>query len=801
MKSRKFSKNGDNIKEVASSSNNSNHSQSMKNTNGDNNNDYSQNNKKKAATTTTLRRSPRRNANNNDSDRPKRKRKSTEKAAILRREQEREKLKKSKDTTLSRPTVTQSKRKKKKSDSSNKNGSKHHDYLDDETDYQRKNQQRRNGIFRISNTTAVMTNEESKANDTDDDIASTTSSLDEKDIVCCICHCSVDFSERDVFLPDMKDKKPDDDDDDDDSNNSTCSSEQNDDVEKEEGGSCSMNEKQNKNEDGNGDDDESSVPYCGVTFPKELYDPNNALIICDKPGCNRSYHQRCHFVPIFCLPRGNWYCLICQYKDKLLNENISKKKNKKKTSRKGGVDEDLDEDICALSKPLTIDEIDSLYPIPKEDYVQLENNENENGEIKQVVSIRDRFEFQTASLKASMLHTELRRRIKSTIDSAIGALRLEEHTIRGYTETERAKKSLMDNFEMSKRLPQQLVQSVDRMAHNKMRIRALMLSVDSVIRNRNDRNLLHDWYLSRKSECKNTDESSHVDDNVDWHLLKTKLFRGDITRKEPRFELGDYDGDVESDDDDEEDPTNKIKCTVCFSGKVQPDNDVIMCDGENCFRAFHMKCCNPVVTQRMLDEDEQGTWFCPYCFTLANAIHYTQSEYYGDEVDGEDDSISSWDNATDVFPEAAAELESAKLWKRGRRNETSDKYLNSLLGIEIPCVDEKGNSDESNDDDESDHNYSMADEEDNGSLSDSCSEGSDGNDVPLKWKVDKDEIEALSQLSSQDSGSDDNEDSVRKLRSRNRTGSKEKKSTDIGKIDVDNIMYGKRNRTKVDYKR
>jgi len=49
-----------------------------------------------------------------------------------------------------------------------------------------------------------------------------------------------------------------------------------------------------------------------------LFDPCNAVLLCDAPNCRaQAFHQRCHFVPIFSIPRGEWICLLCQYEQSL----------------------------------------------------------------------------------------------------------------------------------------------------------------------------------------------------------------------------------------------------------------------------------------------------------------------------------------------------------------------------------------------------------------------------------------------------------------------------------------------------
>ena len=766
--------------------------------------DTKMNKSNKEATKRPLRRSPRRSTRNAAENRipkevvinrPTRKRKSTEKIEQF-RQQEAEREQKVKEAK------ERSKRGKKKIQG-----------------------KKRATAVKPTTTSRICSIAKPKAVQNDD--GSSTSSLDEKDVICCICNCGVDFSEKEAFSKELSQV--------DDvlqksgtnvSENGIDASNKN--IEDEETtmkevalteskhpdeeclGTSSIvnsvgddqNDDQDNDHDGD-DDDQSSVPYCGVKLPSQLYDSNNALIICDTPGCDRSFHQRCHFVPVFCLPRGNWHCLICQFKEKLMKEKAapkSKGRSKKKTSRNNNENHhEGNELIEALSKTLTIEEVDSIFPSARDKNAKaIDRDTNLYLEDNSVVTIQDRFEYQAAPLKASILNTEVQRRIKSTINGALGTIRLEEHTIRGYTETSRAKKSLLQNIERSKRVPQQLVQSVYRMGVSKMRIRELMKSIDSVIRNKNDRTILLDWF----NKCKSAEHSISDKKDLDMDLLESKLFDGDARRQEPRFDIADYDGDIEDDDEDDTDPTKKIKCSVCFNGQVHVDNDVVMCDGKNCFRAFHMKCCNPIVTQQILDEDQHGTWFCPYCCALANAIHYTETEYYGDEIEKDESHgrarESSWDEADDVFPEAEIEVKSAELWKLGRRNNESDKFLSSLLGIQLTP---KKENEQSESDDESDQNFSL-DEEDDGTGSSSSDRSDENGEVDLQWDIEQNELDALSSCLSNESSDHENvpEDSNMKTR-RQRKTQEEVETVDIGKVNTNNILHNKRNRTKVDYRR
>ena len=49
-------------------------------------------------------------------------------------------------------------------------------------------------------------------------------------------------------------------------------------------------------------------------------------------------------------------------------------------------------------------------------------------------------------------------------------------------------------------------------------------------------------------------------------------------------------------------------CTVCGSGDCEPLNDIVLCDGERCGRAFHQRCLpEPLISIPV------GEWLCPGC--------------------------------------------------------------------------------------------------------------------------------------------------------------------------------------------
>lgn len=43
---------------------------------------------------------------------------------------------------------------------------------------------------------------------------------------------------------------------------------------------------------------------------------------------------------------------------------------------------------------------------------------------------------------------------------------------------------------------------------------------------------------------------------------------------------------------------NQLQCCACVKGKCSDDNDLLLCDGKGCYRAYHMQCAHPHVRAR-----------------------------------------------------------------------------------------------------------------------------------------------------------------------------------------------------------
>ena len=805
-----------------------------------------------------------------------------------------------------------------------------------------------------------------EASDSDD------SSVDLEAIVCCVCRCAVDYSDPDAFLPApwvLQDKAEDEANKSDSSDSEDEDSDDEDDAEKNGDGNIakstdgeaksskpadSMKEKKKSDEQ---DEDSDEEEQFHPPLPHNLHDPNNGLLLCDGVGCNRAYHQRCHFVPVLSIPRGEWHCLICRVKEDMLGTSPTKggKGKKKAGTRKkakrsnswdaSGISSDAgssDNDAGGLDpeqveKELTISELDTLYrvdppPRPKKgeeranetgaDSIKQEPENAIDDEVEQArqKQLQESFELVSAPLKARILHTELTTKVKSVIDQSLSRIRQSENVIRAYTETSRARKSILDRYAMDGQVAQELVQALGKMAMAKQRIRGTLRSLEYIIKtNRSwEVDWLLDWITKEEQRVLAADSEEVAGaDSANGLLenpgdIRALIFAKGLAKRrvEPRFESGSNEailsihgapasnadhppGAITTKTSGEEDELSidHLTCVQCHLSTSCDDNDLLLCDGAGCFRAVHQKCVHPHVGQEDLHEDVD--WFCPFCSALGEWVHYAQVEYLGDdyvdyqrekarrakerakkdrrrsgdggeaddeESDAGNDSLASWEHPADVFPEADEEERVAtRLRHGGKRNERTDRWLCELLGI--PYGEDDGAQAMAQGDIEDDY-----DEEDDSDVTsvnsddDSNDEGDD-DDEDAASTISKSELNALSDYSSSDESSDEDsegEDDEKKdkkrpgVRSSKRlrrnqergqvvpTGRQAKQSKaqpntalaallrrsgysgsgigtgtgsesssesededkpDVGTLDESNIIVGKRQRTKVDYRK
>jgi len=709
-------------------------------------------------------------------------------------------------------------------------------------------------------------------------------------VVCCLCKCGVDFSDADFFLPEEHGtncEQP--------KIESPTSYEAEDDLGESNGkakgylksegleeiNSGGSNGKGNlkseglddtvKSEDDDGkdgksseedntsEDDEEKPPF---QLPRRFYNPRNGLILCDGPAyagkrrgsssngqqryqCERAYHQRCHFIPVFSVPRGPWRCLICRYRDELYLRT------------KGNVMDDSDARI------FTDEELNEMFrcniPQPKDETEVDEEKEKAvitnvppammSPSKSHIASLEQEFEHVTGPLKAKITKEDLTTKAEKVINAALSNIRNSEHSLRSFTETSRSRKALAERIQCIGGLPQELTQCVMRIAQNKLRIKDLIVVLEESIRcaphHVNSKSEvasgcidavseLMQWYMSQSSP----EEAAHCnpDGMQNGKTLLQHLFpEGDLHRR--RFEPRTGEARVETEEasvksDSSGVSLDDLKCSCCHGGVATDDNDMLLCDGIGCYRAFHMQCLEPKVTLEEVEAGEDEAWFCPLCTAHANLVHYAQREYLLDDWEHDWDEImrrrghSEWEAADDVFPEAELELRVAQKFKDGIKDEETTVFIAETFGIgaaaaaelDSAMVDEDALAD--NEDEEDDEDFDVDGQAEGGSEDDS-SAAEDMNEEKklLKEKIGRDELDALSDCSSsEESDSDSSDEGNKGLRRSKRRRftfptaatkggisgdeqSSDSKPTDMGALDTKNIVMGKRNRIKVDYRK
>jgi hypothetical protein len=206
-----------------------------------------------------------------------------------------------------------------------------------------------------------------------------------------------------------------------------------------------------------------------------------------------------------------------------------------------------------------------------------------------------------------------------------------------------------------------------------------------------------------------------------------------------------------------------------------------------------MQCVSPAVQ----DLDEHEDWFCPLCTAMASLIADVQSAYTGDEWGGdEEDTVHSWENVGDVFPEAPREMEMALRWKEGKHDDELVQFLSELLGM--PVAEDKSNNNDDDDDSEEDSEDDNFDDQDESSRT--SSQDSLQDLLSIEINIDRKELDALSLESKE-------ENAGRRTCRSSRATSAESCSMDdsdrqnVGALDESNIVEGKRRRKQVDYRK
>ena len=643
-----------------------------------------------------------------------------------------------------------------------------------------------------------------------DDSASihTSESEEEEEAACCLCHCGVDCSDRALFF--SKDRKVE--------------------LEEDEDYYFSLDD-----------------PYLdGETF----YDRNNALVYCDT--CNRLYHQKCHFVPLLVVPRGEFHCLICTVQQQHKKKVVSKKRERKGSFKNSIACQVAPTPEKFLKRKLT----DQLFQSPP----------IQSSETMDIKALEKEWEIDCGPAKARMWDLQFKQ-LRTFLKSQASNIRMANTTLSTMTSTKRNRQHFLSTKTGTKS-SQELAQTLCKLTGAKFKIREALLSVES-LRVRNESiafSRLASWcqehsehanhvfpfgsafckegrrIVPRTRERKQGDEPPKGSKKAKNGTIPSEITLGGSPEASPRSKREekksnctnnqktppidikskgekkktDKDGD---DDDDSGITLDDLQCAVCMIGDATDENDVILCDGKDCHRAYHMKCVYPPVKPEEI-ENEDEDWFCPICSHSAELMGEIHRLCVGDDDDENDDaSTDSWEDVhKDVFPGSEWEYETALKILKGKRNEDTQRLLTMFLGEEIH---KKKVQMPVGSDSEDENDYSLFDEDsfqerrrqeredeydgksddDNSTCSSEATlVGMDG----IDYKVGKSELAALSDEECSESNSDDeSENNVRRSRRlEKKEEAEESNPMEFGAdFDEANIIVGKRNRKRVNYRK
>ncbi|MEM1010460.1 MAG: hypothetical protein AAGJ35_15815, partial [Myxococcota bacterium] len=299
------------------------------------------------------------------------------------------------------------------------------------------------------------------------------------------------------------------------------------------------------------------------------------------------------------MPKGEWHCALCQSKDDLIYKPIK----------------DYPDQVW--TKELLEDDVFHCKPPPN-------------------TKFQASWEVQSAPLKLKIWQKECRR-FWNTLNQSLQQIRLAQAAILTYTSTRRARQ----NFTLRS---QELKQTFFKLASNKHRVRALLLNYEDIRRDSRQRSwdALDEFCKRNPSEQKVWFPYGMVsrrriprlippDEELEGTTSGQEGVPGEVriqnvpSKTTHPKQCIPIDPTKKKQEEDDLLSLDDLKCCVCLEGHATDENDVLMCDGAQCFRSHHMKCLpKPLTPQTVGDEDED--WFCPLCTQLAELLAKVQSE-------------------------------------------------------------------------------------------------------------------------------------------------------------------------------
>ncbi len=601
-------------------------------------------------------------------------------------------------------------------------------------------------------------------------------SEEEEEAACCMCHCGVDCSDRALFF--AKDRKQ--------------------------------------------ELEEDEDYYFGLKDPyldgERFYDRNNALVYCDT--CNRLYHQKCHFVPLLVVPRGEFHCLICTIQQQKQTSPSKKRKSSIKTAPEPPIPE------IFLNRKIT-DQLFQTPPIPSTETLDIKKLQHE-------------WEVATGHAKAKLWNHQFKQ-LRTFLKSQASNIRMANTTLATMTSTKRNRQHFLQT-KVGTKSSQELAQTLCKLTGAKFKIREALLSLEALRVNNEaiDFAGLNAWcrehpkhanhvFPSGSDHCRKErrivprtrerKQEEKTSDEIPTEITLCDSKESKSTSKSKKGEKQKNQSEKkasEQEDDDSGITLDDLQCAVCMIGDATDENDVLLCDGKDCHRAFHMKCVYPNVKPEEI-ENEDEDWFCPICSQSTELMGEIHDLCVGDE--NEEASIESWDDVhEDVFPGSQWEYETAQKILKGKRNEDTQRLLTMFLGEDIH---KKKVQMPVGSDSEDENDYSLFDEDsfqerrqkekDEQSFADSVASSEatllDYDDID--YRVKKSELDALSEEEGSESESEEDKDddnSENRVRRSRRLEKKEEqdeaKPMDMGAdFDEANIIVGKRTRKRVNYRK
>jgi hypothetical protein len=677
-------------------------------------------------------------------------------------------------------------------------------------------------------TVSKSKRDQQKKNEKADDCTSihTSESEDEEEeeAACCLCHCGVDCSDRALFFP--KDRKS--------------------------------------------ELEEDKDYYFGLDDPyldgETFHDRNNALVYCDT--CNRLYHQKCHFVPLLVVPRGEFHCLICTVQQHHQKKAVlqGKKKHSKKRERKGSIKNSISSQVAPTPEKFLKRKItDQLFQSPP----------TESSKTVDIKALEKEWEKECGPAKARLWDLQFKQ-LRTFLKSQASNIRMANTTLATMTSTKRNRQHFLEisSTKTGTKSSQELAQTLCKLTGAKFKIREALLSVES-LRVRNESiafSRLSSWCQDhsehanhvfpfgstfckegrrivprtreRKQEGEQNDEtarfsvSKKCNKKINDVTVPSEITLDGSPKASPRSKRGekkssrttnqknppvdikseeDNDKIINDGDDDSGITLDDLQCAVCMIGDATDENDVILCDGKDCHRAFHMKCVYPPVKQEDIENQDED-WFCPMCSHSAELMGEINRLCVVDDDENDDASTDSWEDVHDVFPGSEWEYETAMKILKGKRNEDTQRLLAMFLGEDI---NKKKVQMPVGSDSEDENDYSLFDEdsfqerrrheredENDGKSDDddsTCSSQATLQEMDdIDYKVGKSELAALSDEECSESNSEDeNENKIRRSRRLEKIEEGEESNPlDIGAdFDEANIIDGKRKRKRVNYRK